>query len=262
MNITTRASAAAPPTVAGSLHPIESFDDWMPLAHSAYQRLADAFAAVPADRWGDPTPCEGWTVRDLGGHMVGAMRSAAALRETMSQQRAFKRRAKQTGEQDVDAMTAIQIERAADLSVGEVVDEMQALVPRAVAGRQKMPGFIRRRAGFHVKMGAIDERWTLDYFLSVILTRDAWLHRVDLADALGTSLDLDDDDWAVVGDVAAEWCRRHGQPVALTLTGYGGGTLVAGTGGTSIELDAVDFCRIVSCRSAAGHALLEQPVPF
>jgi uncharacterized protein (TIGR03086 family) len=39
-----------------------------------YRRLSDAFAAkvaaVPADRWSSPTPCEGWTARDLVGHVV------------------------------------------------------------------------------------------------------------------------------------------------------------------------------------------------
>ena len=74
--------------------------------------------------------------------------------------------------------------------------------------------------------------------------------------------DIGDDDRAVVADVAAEWRRRHGQPVALTLTGPAGGTLVAGAGGPSIEIDAIEFCRIVSGRSAPTHALLEHPVPF
>jgi uncharacterized protein (TIGR03086 family) len=39
-----------------------------------YRRLSDRFAeriaAVPADRWDDPTPCEGWTARDLVQHVV------------------------------------------------------------------------------------------------------------------------------------------------------------------------------------------------
>jgi uncharacterized protein (TIGR03086 family) len=39
-----------------------------------YRRLGDAFAdkiaAVPADRWDSQTPCEGWTARDLVGHVV------------------------------------------------------------------------------------------------------------------------------------------------------------------------------------------------
>jgi len=39
-----------------------------------YRRLSDAFAAkvaaVPGDRWSNPTPCEGWTARELVGHVV------------------------------------------------------------------------------------------------------------------------------------------------------------------------------------------------
>lgn len=32
--------------------------------------MTDRIAAVPDDRWDAPTPCEGWTVRDLVGHLV------------------------------------------------------------------------------------------------------------------------------------------------------------------------------------------------
>lgn len=39
-----------------------------------YARLADAFAAtvasVPAGRWESPSPCEGWTARDVVRHLV------------------------------------------------------------------------------------------------------------------------------------------------------------------------------------------------
>ena len=41
-----------------------------------YSRLADAFtskiAAVPEDKWSSPSPCEGWTARDLVDHVVAA----------------------------------------------------------------------------------------------------------------------------------------------------------------------------------------------
>ena len=260
--IATPIDLSTGPVLAGTFRPVADFGTWMELAHESYQSLTDEFAAVPTDGWVAPTPCTGWSVRDLAGHLVGAMRSAASLRETASQQLAVKRRAKQTGEQEVDAMTAIQVERAADLSVDEVTGELQRLVPKAVAGRRRMPSFIRRRAGLDVEMGSISERWTFDYFLATILTRDTWLHRVDLADALGATLEPGDVDRAIVGDVAVEWCARHGEAVALTLTGDAGGTITAGSGGPAIELDAIEFCRIVSGRSPATHALLEHVVPF
>lgn len=40
-----------------------------------YRRLSGTFAeridAVPDDRWSSPSPCEGWSARDLVGHVVG-----------------------------------------------------------------------------------------------------------------------------------------------------------------------------------------------
>lgn len=250
----------APPE--GDLRAVPDHASWRPLASEAYRRLADAFATVPDDAWGSPTPCAGWTVRDLGGHVLGAMRSAASLRETVSQQRAVRNRVARTGEQEVDALTAEQIERSAALTAAEVVAELDRLVGPAVAGRWRLPQVLKRRTRIRVKMGTLDERWDLEYFLGVILTRDAWLHRVDLADALGTELTLDEHDRLIVGDVAVEWARRHDQPVRLHLTGPAGGRLVVGRDGEELELDAVEFCRVVSGRSQHPHPYLAQEVPF
>lgn len=251
-----------PLPTAGDLAAVGSYAEWMRLARSSYERLTDAFAAIDGEHWDRPTPCTGWTVRDLGGHLVGAMRSAARLRETVSQQLAVAKRVKRTGEAQVDALTAIQIERAGGLTAPQVVAEMRALIEPAVRGRRRIPGPVRRLVSVRVELGAIDERWNLDYFLGCILTRDAWLHRIDLADALGTDPVLDDDDRAIIGDVAVEWARRHGQPVELTLTGPAGGHLRVGAGGEQLTVDAVELCRIVSGRSTHPHPLLAQPVPF
>lgn len=255
-------SDTRPHTASAHLRAVESHAEWMPLAHDAYRRLADRFATLAPDDWARPTPCDGWSVRDLAGHVVGGMRAAASLRETVSQQRAVKRRAARTGEQEVDAMTAIQIERTAHLTVDQIVEEMTSLVEPAVRGRARLPGFVRRRAGLHVSMGTIDERWDLDYFLGCILTRDAWLHRVDLADTLGEPPTIQDADRAIVGDVAAEWARRHGQPVELDLTGPAGGRLTVGSGGDQLTLDAIEFCRVLSGRNTHPHPLMGREVPF
>ncbi len=252
------------PTAATTDEPlvaVDGHDRWMALTRDAYQRLADAFADLgPAD-WDRPTPCEGWNVRDMGGHIVGAMRSAARFRELASQQREIKARAKKTGENEVDVMTAVQIARTVDLSTDALVREMQALVGPAVEGRARMPGFLRRAAKLDVVIGSIDEKWSLDYLLGCILTRDAWLHRVDLSDSTGVPVALDEHDRAIVGDVAVEWASRHGQDVDLVLTGPAGGRLQVGDG-PRIEIDAVEFCRIVSGRASHEHPLLAQEVPF
>ena len=68
-----------------------------------------------------------------------------------------------------------------------------------------------------------------------------------------------DHDGAIVADVVAEWAQRHGQPYRLTLTGPAGGDW--GTGGQAIEMDAVQFCRVLSGRGE-GSGLLATEVPF
>jgi hypothetical protein len=46
----------------------------------------------------------------------------------------------------------------------------------------------------------------------------------------------------------------------LVLTGTAGGTYKQGTGGDELELDAVEFCRILSGRGS-GDGLLEHKLP-
>jgi hypothetical protein len=111
-------------------------------------------------------------------------------------------------------------------------------------------------------VGGEVETWRMGYLLDTILTRDPWMHRVDIARATGRDLVLTaDHDGRIVADVVAEWARRHGRPVTLILTGAAGGEFVAGGGGERITIDAIEFCRALSGR-APGAGLLTQEVPF
>ena len=115
--------------------------------------------------------------------------------------------------------------------------------------------------------GTQTERWTLGYMTDVILTRDTWMHRSDIAVATGREMTLTaDHDGVLVADVAAEWAGRHGQPCTLTLTGPAGGSWTfRGSAPAAdppvLELDAVEFCRILSGRGS-GLGLLATRVPF
>jgi uncharacterized protein (TIGR03083 family) len=234
------------------------------LGRVEYHRFVEAVRALEPDDWARPTDCEGWTVRDLVGHLAGAMMTASSFRALLREQGEVRRRRKQTGEQEVDAMTAVQIARVADLGIGELVDRMGSLADAAADGRTRVPEPVGRFVRFRVTMGPIDETWRLSYLLGTILTRDTWLHRVaDLARATGRDPELDGDhDHRIVADVAAEWARRHGQPVELHLTGPAGGRFVSGERGPAIELDTVEFCRVVSGRAEPTHPILETAVPF
>lgn len=112
------------------------------------------------------------------------------------------------------------------------------------------------------EVGGKPETWRMGYLLDVILTRDPWMHRVDIARATGREMELSPEhDGRIIADVVAEWARRHGAPFVLTLTGPAGGTYVLGDDGEQITIDAVDFCRTLSGR-ATGTGLLTQEVPF
>lgn len=234
------------------------------LARTAYGTFADVVEQLGDDDWGRPTDCEGWTVRDLVGHVVGAMRAAASNRENLSQLREIRSRVKRDGGTITDTMTQVQIDRTAGLDTAALVRECRSLVDAAARGRARVPAPARRLVRFRVEMPGIDETWRLGYLVDVILTRDAWLHRIDLCRAIDRAPVLTaDHDGRIVADVAAEWARHHGLPCRLDLRGPAGGSFRFGepAGEEHLDLDAVEFCRILSGR-APGDGLLATPVPF
>ena len=112
------------------------------------------------------------------------------------------------------------------------------------------------------ELDGVAETWKMGYLFDIVLTRDTWMHRSDIAKATGRPMELTAaHDGRIVADAAAEWARRHGKPCTLHLTGPAGGTFRQGDGGEEITIDAVDFCRILSGRGT-GEGLLRQQVPF
>lgn len=256
MNITTDTVDAT------SIEPI-SHREAFALAEEQYRRFVDELASLGDDDWGRPTDCEGWDVRAMAGHVLGAMRAAASLREQVGQQREIRSRAKATGENEVDVMTSVQIERTADLGPAELVIEARSLVRPAAVGRKRTPLPMRKLMKIPVEIGSISETWKLGYLVDTILTRDIWMHRIDLARATDRPLDRSGSGTArVVADIVGEWARRHGRPFDLTLTGDAGGRFAAaGPDPEVITVDAVEFCRVLSGRGEP-TGLLCQEVPF
>jgi hypothetical protein len=201
-------------------------------------------------------------------HVLGACEGGASMREQAHQMRAAMRRRKAEGGPLEAALSAVQVDDRTELSPDALVDRLTTVAPRTVAKRTRLPGLLRR-----VKMGVdgpVVERWSLGYLNDTIYLRDLWMHRVDTCRATGAPMVLTPaHDGRIVADVVGEWARRHGRPFSLVLTGPAGGTF-AGTGtgtdlGTDatedIELDAVEFCRILAGR-APGEGLLATIVPF
>jgi uncharacterized protein (TIGR03083 family) len=239
----------------------------MQLAQTEFQRVTDAVDALETRHWTRPTDCTAWDVRQLVAHIIGQAALFSSPVELARQTRAAKAR-QQHGQVAVDALTALQVTERQHLGPEELRAELRRVGPRGVTGRRRVPGFLRRRRapGTEVVNG-VPETWSIGFLTDVILTRDTWMHRLDLARATGRQPALTPDhDGVIVADVVAEWARRHGQPFRLELTGPAGGTWSYGNGGQAIVMDAADFCRALSGRQvptvAPPDGLLTTQVPF
>jgi uncharacterized protein (TIGR03083 family) len=239
----------------------------MRLAETEYQHVTDAVDALQAEDWTRPTDCTAWDVRQLVAHIAGQANLFSTPLEVARQTRAAKAR-QQPGQVFIDALTAFQVEERQHLSPEELRAELHRVGPRGAWGRRRIPGFLRRRRSpGTVVVNGVPETWSLGYGTDVILTRDAWMHRLDLARAIGRDpVHTADHDGVLVADIVAEWARRHGQPYRLELTGPAGGSWSSGAGGEEIVMDAADFCRIISGRPGPDGGqpcgLLTTQVPF
>ena len=239
----------------------------MRLAQTEYQRVADAVDALQPEDWTRSTDCTAWDVRQLVAHIVGQTNLFSTPLEVARQMRAAKAR-QQPGQAEVDALTAFQVKERQQLGPEELRAELRRVGPRGAKGRRRVPGFLRRRRlpGAEIVNG-VPETWSLGYLTDVILTRDPWMHRLDLARATRRDPVLTaDHDGVLVADVVAEWARRHGRPYRLKLTGPAGGRWSSSAGGEEIVMDAADFCRILSGRrgpdGSQSSGLLAIQVPF
>jgi uncharacterized protein (TIGR03083 family) len=234
----------------------------MLLAATEYARCADLLAALSPGQWPASTANTGWTVRDTAGHMLGMVQMMSSLPQLFGQMATSMRAARSDrAPVSIDHLTALQVRRNADLTTAELVRRWRALAPKAVRGRRRLPRFLRARTMPEAQLvGGHLERWTFGYLVDVILTRDPFMHRLDICAATGLDPGATaDHDGRLVDDIVREWAHRHGQPYTLELTGPAGG--VWGGGGERITLDALEFCRRLSGRGEI-TGLLATPVPF
>ena len=233
-------------------------DEAATLAATENARFVALVADLADEDWSKRTDCTAWDVRQLVLHLLGAMQGHVSLREFVHQSRVG---AKVAGDRPmVDGMTEVQVRERLHLEPAQIVSALSGIGPKAARSRARIPALLRRLP-MKVEVDGVMEPWTLGYLMDVILTRDTWMHRIDVSRAAGRALELDAHDARIVADVVREWARRHGRPFVLRLGGPAGGAFTAGEGGDEIEMDAVEFCRTLSGR-APGTGLLAQVVPF
>jgi uncharacterized protein (TIGR03086 family) len=151
-----------------------------------YARLADAFAAkitsVPSDRWAAQSPCEGWTARDVVGHVVSSQGLILGL---------------------------------VGRSLGDIPsaddDPLAAWTAARAVVQRELEDPARATAEFEGSMGKMSFEGAVDRFLCVDLVVHGW----DLARAVGLDDHIDPKDVARVRQVAASFGDMMRSPQAF-----------------------------------------------
>ena len=213
--------------------------------------VEEAFRLTPV-QWGTITECPRWTVFDMVAHVTAATQNAANPLLWVSDGVWGKLR--HPHDAFLDAANEIGIGRRRGRSVPGLLVDLRSLIDVP-----KPPRLLRR---VPVPVGGLPSYGDVAYLVDVILARDTWLHRYDIARATGTSVTPDPTSAEVVAqvvrDLALAW---HGPDVALHLTGPEGGTWLIGTNPDApmASLPAVEFLRHLSGRDVRQD--LWAPVP-
>ena len=175
-NLTTRATAPARRLALG-------WDAAMALAATEYDRVAALLDQLEPAQWAAPTDCPAWDVRAMAGHMLGMAQMVATEAEMERQQVASHEAAAQSGTSALDALTALQVDQNADLDTADLVRQVRTVGPQAASSRRHTPAEVRdsTMAEMQDPCGGTLEPWTFGYLLGIILTRDPFMHRIDIA---------------------------------------------------------------------------------
>jgi uncharacterized protein (TIGR03083 family) len=228
------------------------------LARVEYQRFLDLLRGLDGDAWDRPTACTRWTVKDVAAHIVGETEAFSSLREFVHQfRRGPAARREIGGHELIDGVNEVQVRERRTLSPDELIERMAARTDAAVRLRTGLPRPVRAMPVTFPVVG----RRSVGYLVDLVITRDVWMHRVDITQATGANLVLTPEhDGRLVADMVSDWASTHVDPFVLELTGPAGGTFVR-RDAPATRVDAVEFLRIVSGRGT-GDGVLAHPLPL
>ena len=227
-------------------------DEVWALAATEYRRMLELLRTLGDSDWTRPTDCTAWDVRAMLGHLVGAAEGFANPAEMVHQYRLganVLKRAGADGHRPVDGANAVQVRDRAGATGAELIARYERAIPKALQWRHRLRW---------IPMSMQDDggRFSLRELYEVILTRDTWIHRVDITRATGRDMALTPEhDGRLVEDCVLDWAKKHRRPFSLVLSGPAGGRFEAGTGEPPIDVDAVEFIRALSGRGVQQEIL-------
>ncbi len=236
--------------------PLIGHAEAMRLAERECERMLDLVRRLEDTDWSRPTDCTEWSVKDIVVHQLGEAAAVGSIREMVHQLRATRRLPKTMT--TVDRLNAVHVEERRHLSTDQLPDLLAPALRRALRARRRAPALIRKIRFAADNFGRV----SFGYISDIVLTRDSFVHRVDITRATHKPMTVTaDHEGRLIADIVRDWAEHHGRGFMLRLTGPAGGVYRGNSGGEDIDLDALEFCRILSGR-APGVGLLKKQLMF
>lgn len=209
------------------------------------------------EQWLAVTECRPWTVRDIAAHIAGELGYTRNPFAYAGLTAGWLLHYRDRGFLDGTNEAAVRARR--DWTPRRLLDTLRRDAPLAVPPQWARPLPLGGVAG-------LPRDATFGYLTDVVLPRDCWMHRKDIARATGTTADPDPSDGEVVAQVVRDLGRHWlGPDAVLHLTGTGGGTWLLGTSPQAAlvaDVDATEFLRLLSGRTSDPHLLDSVPQPL
>ena len=220
----------------------------MEIADAQTRALISLLRSLEPEEWERATVCDPWTVKDVAAHVLAWAEAVVSPRELTHQFVTSLSERKRFDGVFLHAQNDVQVRERAALSPAEVLERLEAVVPRFNRARRVLR-YPLRLAPYR---DSFSGDWiSLGVIAKTTFTRDHFMHRLDISDAIGREPTAIPSDATIVADVVREWSGRTDADVRLELAGPAGGSYVAGSGAAGVvRSDAFDLMRRLAGRPA------------
>ncbi len=241
------------------------------LAQVELERFISLTESLQTEELELPTACTLWNVREIVAHQAdhchyGIGGFSGFVRYVLAMDmRPYQKK----GMNQLDSMNQVGIDQRADRTQAQLIAEMREYGPHAIQGRDKSSWIPRNLIWMPYPVAG----WTpfIGYLFDVILTRDMWMHRLDICRATGREMILSE---AHDGKIIALLMRDLGRylrprlgnkSVVFDLMGTVGGRWQVGDNPNPdaiIHMDVLDFSILMSARLTAQQIFDKNLVSF
>jgi uncharacterized protein (TIGR03083 family) len=217
------------------------------------------------EEWTLPTGCTRWNVQQTVAHVAGSLAAFARFSEFRRQgSGTLQRPYRKQGFNKLDAQNQIQVEDRAAATPEQLLAELRDVGPRALAFRARLPTPVR---ALRLPLGLafpLGRTWvSVGYLTDEVLTRDMWMHRLDISLATRRAMVLTPEhDGRITALVVRELQQSLGRTlrraVRYDLDGPAGGSYLVGQGESraTVRMDACDLHLL-----ASGYASFDEVRP-